>query len=114
MSDLEKQYNNDIPQVMIFSLDMMADLLRLYFKAQREFQGAQIIITAQNSPNGRTYMNPLVGIIQETNKQIIALAEKLGVTMFSRQKMKLVKDKVSKTGNNKEKSAEQLLKTLLE
>jgi phage terminase small subunit len=111
IEDLENQYNGNIPKIMIFSLDLMADLLRVYQKAKREFRGQSVIVTGERSQNGRPYQNPLVQIIQETNKQIINLAEKMGITVFSKQKLKLMKQK---TKTDPEEGAKELLEKLLE
>lgn len=112
IKDLEDQYNGDIPAVLIFSLDMMVDLLRVYFKAQKEMLGQKVVVGGDGSGAGIVRINPLVHIIQDTNKQIIALAEKLGLTMFSKEKIKIIKQRADDTSDNKTKAQKELFDKL--
>lgn len=106
IEDLESQYD-EIPKYLIFTLDMMADLLRVYFKAIRELNGARLVTTSDNGV--RSYVNPAVNIMEQTHRQIIALAKEMGLTMFSKKKMKLLNKKV---GEDDELTAEEYLSQL--
>jgi phage terminase small subunit len=104
--DLESQYNNNIPDYMIVQLDLLYDLITLYKKAQMEQAGQPLVL----GEGQRKWQNPAQMMIRETSKQMINLMKEMGLTMFSKQKMKILKQK---TKDNSENS-EELLKALLE
>lgn len=109
VKDLEDQYDHDIPDYMIIQLDLLYDLITLYKKAQKEQAGKPLVL----GDGARQWQSPQQLIIRETSKQMISLMREMGLTIFSKERVKLVKDKVSKTGNNKDEKAKELINTLL-
>lgn len=110
VKDLEEQYDHDIPDYMIIQLDLLYDLITLYKKAQKEQAGKPLVL----GDGARQWQSPQQLIIRETSKQMLSLMKEMGLTIFSKERVKLVKDKVSKTKSEKQNEAADVLKKLLE
>lgn len=109
VKDLEDQYDHDIPDYMIIQLDLLYDLITLYKKAQKEQAGKPLVL----GDGARQWQSPQQLIIRETSKQMLSLMKEMGLTIFSKERVKLVKDKVNKTGNTKDEKAKELMNKLL-
>ena len=109
VKDLEDQYDHDIPDYMIIQLDLLYDLITLYKKAQKEQAGKPLVL----GDGSRQWQSPQQLIIRETSKQMLSLMKEMGLTIFSKERVKLVKDKVNKTGNTKDEKAKELMNKLL-
>lgn len=108
IQDLSEQYKGEIPQYLMFSLDLLADQIRVYKKAQREFVGKPVVMGSGD----RKYQNPLVGIIRESQKQIMNLCKEMNLTAFTKKRDKIMSQKLEK-GEDQEATAQELLDQLI-
>lgn len=104
---LQEQYNNEVPEYLIFQLDLMRDLLKIYFKANAELSKHDLFMT---SDTGRVYMNPAQKVVSETHTKILNLCKELGITIFSKKKIKVLDKKIDgDTGESVKELMENLL-----